>query len=233
MPVPSSHGAQQPLGWRARLGALGSLGEERRRALYLFVRGAGRPVGRNEAADAVGLSRGTAAAHLDRLVDDGVLVATFAKPAGSGGPGSGRPSKFYEPAVQEVVAAVPQRSYELAGELLAAAAERSIADGEPMAACIAAVGRAAGETLGREHGSIGAVLEAAGYAPRSSADGGIDLSNCPFHRLSREYRGVVCSLNGALLDGALAGCGDGQHGIEPVDPDGPGHECCARVVPRP
>lgn len=228
----SAQPPRPPLGWRERLGALTSLGEDRRRALYLFVRGAGRPVGRDEAADAAGLSRGAAAAHLDRLVDDGVLAASYSKPAGSGGPGSGRPSKFYVPAVQEVVAAVPERSYELAGELLAAAAERSIAEDAPMAACIAAAGRGAGESLGREQGTIEAVLETAGYAPAPGEDGVIELANCPFHRLSRQYRGVVCGLNGALLAGALAGCGDERHRVEPIDPDGPGHECCARIVPR-
>lgn len=218
--------------WRERLGALASLGEDRRRALYLYVRSAGRPVGRDEAADAVGISRAAAAAHLDRLVDDGVLAATFSKPSGRRGPGSGRPSKFYETVLTEVVAAVPERSYELAGELLAAAAERSIAASAPMSEALSAVGREAGEALGAEHGSISAVLEATGYEPVTGEDGAIELGNCPFHRLSRGYRGVVCSLNGALLTGALAGCGDSGHAVEPVAPGEDRHECCARIVPR-
>lgn len=218
--------------WRARLGALASLGEDRRRALYLYVRAAGRPVGRDEAADELGLSRAAAAAHLDRLVDDGVLAATFSKPSQRRGPGSGRPSKFYEAAVSEIVAAVPERSYELAGDLLAAAAERSMAGGEPMAESLAAVGREAGEALGSEHGSIEAVLDATGYDPIPGAGGAIDLANCPFHRLSRGHRDVVCSLNGALLAGALAGCGDSGHAVEPVVPGVAGHACCARIVPR-
>jgi hypothetical protein len=41
---------------------------------------------------------------------------------------------------------------------------------------------------------------------------------------------VVCSLSAALLEGALDGCGDAAHDLEPIDPDvGPG-ECCARIV---
>jgi predicted ArsR family transcriptional regulator len=221
--------------WRQRLGALAALGEDRRRALYLYVRGAGRPVGRDEAADALGLSRAAAAAHLDRLVDDGVLSATFAKPSERRGPGSGRPSKFYVATLTEIVAAVPERSYELAGDLLAAAAERSMAAGTPMAQALAAVGREAGEALGAEHGSIGAVLDATGYDPVPGAAGSIELGNCPFHRLSRGHRDVVCSLNGALLSGALDGCGDAEHSVEAVEPAEPGaggHACCARIVPR-
>ena len=219
----------QPASWRERLGALASLGEDRRRALYLYVLSAPGPVGRDEAAAAVGLSRGAAAAHLDRLVDDGVLAATFSKPAG-GGPGSGRPSKFYTAAMAEVAAAVPERSYELAGELLAAAAERSMATGQPMQECLRAVGRAAGEEHGRAGGSLGEVLEGAGYAPLPGADGSIELGNCPFHQLSRGHRGVVCGLNAAFLGGVLAGCSDAEHSIEPVEP---GTACCARIVPRP
>ncbi|BCT76815.1 ArsR family transcriptional regulator [Sinomonas cyclohexanicum] len=224
--------------WRERLGALASLGEDRRRALYLYVREARRPVGRDEAADAAGISRAAAAAHLDRLVDDGVLTATFSKPSSRRGPGSGRPSKFYEAALTEVVAAVPERSYELAGELLAAAAERSMVAGAPISEALAAVGHERGEALGAEHGSIEAVLDAAGYEPIPGAEGAIELGNCPFHRLSRGYRDVVCSLNGALLTGALAGCGDSARCVEAVEPGAEGpegiqHECCARIVAAP
>ncbi|GAB3283104.1 helix-turn-helix domain-containing protein [Sinomonas notoginsengisoli] len=218
--------------WRARLGALASLDEDRRRALYLYVRDAGRPVGRDEAADAAGISRAAAAAHLDRLVDDGVLAATFSKPTSRRGPGSGRPSKFYEAVVEEVLAAVPDRSYELAGELLAAAAERSIARSAPMSEALAAVGHERGQALGAEYGSIESVLEATGYEPVAGEDGTIELGNCPFHRLSRGHRGVVCSLNGSFLAGALAGCGDSGHCLEPVDTSDGRHACCARIVPR-
>lgn len=228
-PVPS---------WHERLSALAALGEDRRRALYLYVRQAGRPVGREEAADAAGISRPAAAAHLDRLVDDGVLTATFSKPSSRRGPGSGRPSKFYEAALTEVVAAVPERSYELAGELLAAAAERSISDGAPMSEALAEAGHARGAALGAEYGSVEAVLSAAGYEPILGEEGAIELGNCPFHRLSRGHRNVVCTLNGALLTGALDGCGDHGRCVEGVEPGsaGPGggrHECCARIVPVP
>lgn len=218
--------------WSRRLSAVASLGDRTRRALFDYVRSAGRPVGRDEAAEAVGLTRGAAAAQLDRLAEEGVLSVTFSKPGG-GGPGSGRPSKFYSPARPEFVASVPERSYELVGELMASAAERSLADGAPMSECLDTTGREAGLKLGREHGTIEGVLQATGYDPRPSDEiGGFELANCPFHRLAQGHRAVVCSLSAALLEGALDGCGDRDHGVEPIDPeDGPG-ECCARIVPR-
>jgi predicted ArsR family transcriptional regulator len=135
--------------------------------------------------------------------------------------------------VHEVVASIPDRSYELAGELMAAAAERCMADGVPMAECLREVGHEAGEALGRSHGNIEAVLDATGYAPAHGVPPGtIELANCPFHRLARHHRDVVCSLNAALLTGALAGCDDSVHGIEPVTPGEGSGECCARIVPR-
>jgi predicted ArsR family transcriptional regulator len=185
-------------------------------------------VGRDEAAQAVGLTRGAAAAQLDRLADEGVLTVTFAK-AGAGGPGTGRPSKFYSPSHTEFVASVPERNYELVGELMASAAERSMIEGAPMDECLEAAGRREGQRLGREHASMERVLDAAGYHPVPAPEG-FELGNCPFHQLARGHRGVVCSLSAALLEGALDGCGDQAHSVEPIDPDvGPG-ECCARIV---
>jgi predicted ArsR family transcriptional regulator len=180
----------------------------------------------------VGLTRGAAAAQLDRLAEEGVLSVTFAKPSG-GGPGSGRPSKFYAPAGPEFVASVPERSYELVGELMASAAERSLVEGAPMNVCLDMAGREAGIKLGREHGSIEGVLQTTGYNPRPSAEpGGFELANCPFHRLAQGHRTVVCSLSAALLEGALDGCGDPDHSVEPIDPEDGLGECCARIVPR-
>ncbi|MGT2462842.1 hypothetical protein [Sinomonas atrocyanea] len=150
--------------WSRKTAAVASLADATRRALFDYVRRAGHPVGRDEAAHALGLTRGVAAAQLDRLEEEGVLEAGFAKP-GPGGPGTGRPSKFYRPALTEVTASVPERSYELAGKLMATAAERSIELGEPMAESLQEAGRREGMALGRRHGNIAAVLEATGYAP--------------------------------------------------------------------
>ncbi|MEA5453129.1 transcriptional regulator [Sinomonas sp. JGH33] len=218
--------------WSQRVRVISSLGDRNRRAIFDYVRAAARPVGRDEIAEALAMTRGAAAAQLDRLAEDGVLEVTFAKP-GAGGPGTGRPSKYYALALREVVASVPERSYELAGELMAEAAERSMSESAPIAECLDAVGREAGESLGREHGSIEAVLAAAGYAPVAAArEGTIELANCPFHRLAQGHRAVMCGLSAALLEGALEGCGDALRCLEPIEPGDGAGECCARIVPR-
>src|ERR687894_219788 len=98
--------------------ALGALQDDVRRRMYLFIRAAGRSVSRDEAAREVGISRKLAAFHLDKLVDRGLLEADYARPAGRGGPGAGRPAKVYEPSSLELVASIPERRYDLAGGIL-------------------------------------------------------------------------------------------------------------------
>ncbi len=69
------------------LAAVGSLGDPVRRSLYEFVAGSPGPVGRDEAAAAAGIGRPLAAYHLDKLVSQGLLTASYQRPAGRGGPG--------------------------------------------------------------------------------------------------------------------------------------------------
>src|SRR6476620_1102200 len=114
------------LSWAGRLAALASLGDATRRRLFEFVAASAAAVGRDDAAEALDLPRSTASFHLDRLVRDGLLAVEFRKLDGKGGPGSGRPAKLYRPAQEEVGASVPERSYDLAGELMASAIEESM-----------------------------------------------------------------------------------------------------------
>src|SRR5262245_56833751 len=81
-------------GLRRDAEALGALEDELRRNLYLFARSQGRPVNRDEAAAATGISRKLAVFHLDKLVDHGLLTTSFARPPGRGGRGAGRTAKY-------------------------------------------------------------------------------------------------------------------------------------------
>src|SRR5262245_11067286 len=83
-------GAAADPGAPAGLGALAALGEPARRALYAYIAAQGRPISRDEAAGATGMRRATAAFHLERLVEDGLLEAGFARLSGRTGPGAGR-----------------------------------------------------------------------------------------------------------------------------------------------
>jgi predicted ArsR family transcriptional regulator len=107
----------------AGLAALSSLDDPVRRRLYDFVAGRREPAGRDEAAAAAGIGRPLAAYHLDKLVELGLLTASYQRPPGRGGPGAGRPAKRYARSGTEFNVTVPPRDYELAARLLAAAVE--------------------------------------------------------------------------------------------------------------
>ena len=77
--------------------AVAALEDDLRQGMYLEVRRRRRPVSREEVAEAMGVSRKLAAFHLDKLVDRGLLVTSYARPPGRGGRGAGRSAKYYEP----------------------------------------------------------------------------------------------------------------------------------------
>src|SRR5580704_18357452 len=101
------------------IAVLGSLDDPVRHRLYQFVAARGAPVGRDEAAAAAGIGRPLAAYHLDKLVELGLLTATYQRPADRTGPGAGRPAKLYARSGREFAVTVPPREYELAARLLA------------------------------------------------------------------------------------------------------------------
>ncbi|MBT2586057.1 metalloregulator ArsR/SmtB family transcription factor [Arthrobacter sp. ISL-95] len=215
------------LPWIRNLVAVASLGDENRRKLYGYVLGAGHAVGRDEAASALELPRSSVSFHLDRLVREGLLRTDFRKPPERTGPGSGRPSKLYSPVVDEIGVSIPERHYDLAGHILAAAL-KSASDGASVAAALHDVAALKGSELGRS-GDFTGVLRDLGYEPVADAAGGYRLRNCPFHRLSQDHEEVVCAMNGAFLTGAARTSGLSADSVVP-DPDhGPGH-CCARIA---
>jgi predicted ArsR family transcriptional regulator len=77
------------------LDTLASLGESTRRAFYGFVAASTDSVSRDEAADAVGVSRQVAAYHLDNWPMTGFSTSSFGDIPVGAGPGAGRPSKLY------------------------------------------------------------------------------------------------------------------------------------------
>lgn len=215
------------LPWSGRLAAVASLGDEKRRQLFELITASDGAVGRDDAALAVGLPRSTASFHLDRLVKDGLLAVEFHKPAGKAGPGSGRPAKLYRSAEREVGAFVPDRNYDLAGELLAAAIERSSAAGTPIRDALLATAHDAGRSAAAGNGDLEALLAAEGYQPEPDGFGGLTLVNCPFHRLADRHPDTVCAMNGAFLRGAASACGHPEDSVQGNDTPG---QCCARIV---
>jgi predicted ArsR family transcriptional regulator len=197
-----------------------------RRALYDWIGRADGAVTVDQAALALGLARSTAGFHLDRLVREGALLVEHRKTTGRGGPGSGRPAKFYFPAAAELTVSLPPRDYELVGELLASGIEAALADGRPVDEALAEVAISRGRQLGADAGDLQAALRNTGYEPVAEGDD-FEFANCPFHRLARSHTGLVCGLNGALLNGVLEGCGAGGFEVQSAAPGGP---CCARIA---
>src|SRR5262249_20117691 len=145
--------------------------------------------GRDEAAAAAGIGRPLAAYHLDRLVELGLLTAIYQRPQGRTGPGAGPPAKLYSRSDREFAVTVPQREYELAARLLAAAVEGDTAGCSRTALHHAA--RQHGANLARQSGpqvsacqAVQTALAGHGYEPWRDEDGTIRLRNCPFHQLA-------------------------------------------------
>src|SRR5680860_1334410 len=108
----------EPLSTRdARIAAVASLEQPLRRRLYALLDDRDRWITRDEAASALDVARSVAAFHLDKLADAGVVEVTFERTTGRTGPGAGRPSKMYRLTLDELSASIPERHYDLAGQV--------------------------------------------------------------------------------------------------------------------
>ena len=204
----------------------GSLAEPVRRSLYQALIRSPVPLTRDQLVKMLNLAPSTASFHLEKLVKDGFLKTESKKLGSRTGPGSGRPSKLYSPAMDEVQLSVPAREYELAGRLLASAIETSVETGEPVEKSVISAAYAEGRRRGLLAGDLEKALSDNGYEPKSDQDGMV-LCNCPFRRLATDHTRLVCGLSAALLQGTLDGCNDQQHRVAPA-PDG--SACCARLT---
>jgi|GEM_PF-320721 len=209
-----------------RLSAMTALDDPARRAVYDLVCRRDEPVSRDQTASALGVTRRSAAFHLDRLAELGLLAVEFRRLTGRTGPGAGRPAKLYRRAYDEIAVSVPERRYDLAGEVMAAAIERSLAGGEPIGEALRAVATDAGYAIGSAATDLRTALRDHGFDPRDDPHGGLRLGNCPFHRLAARRTGIVCGLNLDLIRGIAAGLGDAT-GTAVLAPSR-GH-CCVRI----
>jgi predicted ArsR family transcriptional regulator len=223
----------------AAVAAIGALGDRLRRAFYRYIATQGRPVGREEAAVAMGVPPHVARFHLDRLHAAGLLEVEYKRPPGRGGPGAGRPAKLYRPAAIELSVSVPERRYDLAGLVLTRAIATATESDTPIAQALAdaasqtgrALGQAARSQTGRPPhqppplAATLATLEANGFAPRAENDHYV-LGNCPFRALAQQAPQVVCQMNLALITGLLEQAGD-EGASAQLDPaDG---RCCVTI----
>jgi predicted ArsR family transcriptional regulator len=226
-----------------QLTRLAALGEPIRQALYRFVVAQRTPVSRDQAASGLGIARHVAKFHLDRLAADGLVDTEYQRPDGRGGPGAGRPTKFYRASRTEIAVSLPERHYDLAADILAQAVTIAERDATPLREALRLTARQAGARLGRPSGNarpperadapwdgVWAVLAAHGYEPElDSADPSaarITLRNCPFHRLARAHTDLVCGLNLDVLTAVV----DNQPGCGLLAELDPGPDRCCVVL---
>jgi predicted ArsR family transcriptional regulator len=216
--------------------AVAALAEPTRRRLYEYVARSPHPVSRDDVAGSLGVPRPTTAFHLDRLVDEGLLDVHYERRSGRTGPGAGRPAKLYRRSDCTVMVSLPERRYDLAGELLATAVTEAERSGERPAAVLDRTAYARGRELGETaraggvadgRGAVLGLLEEHGFEPRVDADG-VALANCPFHALARDHTELVCGMNLRLLEGVLDGVSSSGLAAELRPVAG---ACCVRLGP--
>ncbi|MGH4011720.1 MAG: helix-turn-helix transcriptional regulator [Pseudonocardiaceae bacterium] len=220
-----------------QISAIAALDEPTRRQLYDYVVAQPTPVSRDDVATVFDLPRTTAAFHLDRLADEGLLNVVYQRRTGRTGPGAGRPAKLYQRSGHQVAVSLPQRRYDLAGRLLSSALEHAEQSGASPRAAVDQrayqLGNELGDTARRTAGdgdnreTALRVLHEYGFEPRTDGDH-VTLANCPFHALAQEYTQLVCGMNLRLLAGlldALAPTGLTAH-LDPAPP-----HCCVRLSP--
>jgi predicted ArsR family transcriptional regulator len=198
-----------------RVAGVAALDDPIRRDLYLYVSAQSAPVSRDQASDALGIARHTAKFHLDKLAEEGLLDTSFKRLTDRRGPGAGRPTKLYARSSRQLSVILPERHYDLAGQLLATAIENAAAHGNSPADALKVVAASWGRNVAdqaratagpgpspeRLLGCTCQALAEEGYEPHRSG-GVIVLRNCPFDALAREHTELVCGMNLAILDAA-------------------------------
>jgi predicted ArsR family transcriptional regulator len=183
-------------------------------AILRLVRSAEAGLTAGDAAQHTGLHFSTVRAHLERLVDAGLLIKARAS---DGGPG--RPAWRYRAAAPEPAPA-PYRT------LAAALLEHLASSGGGARAAVRAGeewGRRLAETVAQPASPVGAavaVLHELGFDPHLASNRGttnVHLRTCPFLELVGPQPDVMCALHAGMIRGVLraSGAPDGDAVLEP------------------
>lgn len=194
-----------PLSAAAELDLLAdALGDPTRRAVFKYVAESTEPVTAADVGATFSIHRTVARAHLERLVDTGLLSADFRHRAEGG-----RPPKVYRRSERRVDLQLPIRRYELLAELLLSALERFGEAAELVAGDV-------GFEFGRQWAGAGQghspqeclapLVEAGAEISTAEADGGLRITrrNCLFHEVAARRPRLVCVLDRAITAGLLS-----------------------------
>ena len=197
------------------LGKLADIfGDPTRRGIYRHLRAASEPLSASEVAEVFGVHRTVARAHMEKLMDLGLVESGTRRCSGGG-----RPAKTYVLTEERLEVMLPPRRYERLSRFLLRLIDSAV---EP---------EVAGElafALGREFGAETAV-EIAGddaqapvkLAPRAvvawmdeagysvSLDDGakgvvaVEVHNCVYSELAKDYPDIVCPFDRGTVCGML------------------------------
>ncbi|TQC41322.1 transcriptional regulator [Rhodococcus sp. WS4] len=218
--------------------AVAALADDLRRRMYGFIRDVRRPVSRDEAAAAAGISRKLAAFHLDKLVDAGLLRARYE--AVGGIRKVGRTPKVYEPTDDDIRVSIPARHPELLADILLDTVLTDNEDGHARERAMQVAARRGTElgTTARDQDRperldaertltvAEQTLAARGFEPVRATPTCLRLRNCPFHPLAGKAPELVCGINHAFLTGFLTGLDAPR--VQAVLAPRPGH-CCVEL----
>ena len=189
-------------------------GDPTRRSIFAYLRRAGEPLTATQVAEEFGLHRTVARAHLEKLGEIGLLITGTRRRAGGG-----RPAKTYEVSPERLEIMLPPRRYErLSRNLLrliastldpaaaeAAAFESGRAYGAETAAAIAGDQERAPARVGVH--AVAAWMDESGYNVdvREDPSGSVvvEVRNCVYSELAREFPDIVCPYDRGTLCGML------------------------------
>jgi predicted ArsR family transcriptional regulator len=197
-----------------------AFGSPTRRDVFMLLRTCGTPMVASEVATSLGLQRTAARAHLERLVDLGLLSSATRRTASAG-----LPVKSYTAVETRLAITLPPRRYEALARSLLELLETVEVDAAAEHA--AGVGRAYGECIAQ--GIVGADIQKpvrlslpalvkwmdeSGYAVTASSLGRtravIEIGNCVYRELSVQHRDIVCAFDCGMFCGML-GVVDSAH----------------------
>jgi predicted ArsR family transcriptional regulator len=153
----------------------------------------------------------------------------------------GRPPKTYRPSEFEVNVSIPARRYELAAELLLRAAMASERDRTPVGDALMSEARYRGHGVGSEarsrlrQGPVGPeralslaekVAAECAFEPVRVDRQRVRLRNCPYQRLARHSRELICAMNVEFFVGVVEGIG-GRVRVDLAPWDG---HCCVELA---
>jgi predicted ArsR family transcriptional regulator len=186
-------------------------GDPTRRSIFVHLRRVEQPLTASEVADEFGLHRTVARAHLEKLGEVGLLVTGTRRRAGGG-----RPAKTYLVSDERLEVMLPPRRYERLSRHMLKLIATHLESGAAESAAF---------ELGRSYGEETAVAASDGASPRLTPhavaawmdESGyqavfhedpagtlvVEVHNCVYRELAREFPDIVCPFDRGTLCGLL------------------------------